>query len=81
MDTTVDTCGISPELQSEVQSLLEEDEAQQLSIIYEIQRYMQSSKFQEIILEASKQKKTRKTSQRAKYWDSEWGRLLQDPRV
>ncbi len=39
----MDTCGISTELQSEVQSLLEEDEAQELRIIYEIQRYMQSS--------------------------------------
>jgi hypothetical protein len=77
----MDTCGISTELQSELQSLLEEDEAQELSIKYEIQRYMQSSEFQEIILEASKQKKTRKTSKRANYWDSEWGRLLQDPRV
>ena len=75
----MDTCGITNELHSALQSLQDEDESQELSILDEIHRYLRTPEFQKITLGAIK--KRRKTNKRADYWDSEWGKLLNDSRV
>ena len=65
------TCQLKP--------LLQEDQAEEKSILDQILYYISTSEFQKNIAEA--RRRSRDTEKRPDYWNSEWGKLLNDPSV
>ena len=76
----METAFISADLVTcHLKSLLQEDQAEEKSIVDQILFHISTSEFQKKIAGASKQ--VRNTEKRPDYWSSEWGKLLNDPRV